>query len=81
MEQEPFESDYFVEEDDFIFSSKSHYQQMEEHIISVHWKIKDFLYETGEYDLLSYFTYDDMKECLYSRPYYLSITNPDEHPL
>lgn len=81
MEQEQFESDSFLDDEEVTFSMNSPYQKMEEHIVNVYWKIKKFIYETGEYDLLSYFTFDDMKNCLYNRPYYLSITTPEENPL
>jgi hypothetical protein len=42
----------------------------------VHFKIKDFLYTTGEYDLLSYWVCDDTSIFLY-KDSYLDMLNED----
>jgi hypothetical protein len=84
MEQEPFETEQHVYiEEDVVYNLTIHspYQKMEEHVVRVYWKIKDFIYETGEYDLLSYVTFDDIKSCLYNELYAKAVTSQEENPL
>lgn len=84
MEQEQFETEQHVPvEEDGVYnlSITSPYQKMEEHVVRVYWKIKDFIYETGEYDLLSYVTFDDIKSCLYNDLYSKAVTSQEENPL
>ena len=84
MEQEQFESEQYTQiEEDVVYNLtiNSSYQKMEEHVVRVYWKIKDFIYETGEYDLLSYVTFDDIKSCLYNELYAKAVTSQEENPL
>lgn len=49
--------------------SKQTIVHVEEKTQNVHFKIKDFLYTTGEHDLLAYWTCDDTAIFLYKDSY------------
>jgi len=61
-------SDHENTEDD-VKLSKQTIVHVEENTQNVHFKIKDFLYTTGEHDLLSYWTCDDTAIFLYKDSY------------
>ena len=73
MEQDEFElADLSDQEHSHEEDSKKITQTfltIETHYQDVHFKIKDFLYTTGEHDLLSYWSFDDTALFLYKDSY------------
>lgn len=81
MDLDEFEVEYEQEKEHDDMFPLSPYLQIEEHIMSVQFKIKDFLYRTGEHDLLAYWTYDDTAKFLYQADYVDMIKKEEENPL
>jgi len=80
MDQDAYEEDY--DQDNLELNKKSSvYQEMEETISRIHMKIKDFLYESGESDLLAYWGFDQTAECIYDLSYIKQLIKEEENPL
>ena len=61
------------ENNDELYESITKYQKIEEHVVNIHMKLKDFLYESGERDLLSLWSVEDTAIFVYDSTYLKQI--------
>ena len=78
MDLEPCDPVLSDDEDEELIYMKTTYHKMEEHVMDVHMKIKDFLYKEGEHELLYFLGFDETAILLYDKTYVneLKKTNP-----
>ena len=74
MDFEPFETECEIEVDvDTELDTTFSHIKIKENIVTIHMKIKDYLYENSETDLLAYWTFYDTAEYIYDSSFLSSL--------